>query len=504
MEMVWEVISPAITGIGSVLEALPMARISAASCADTPGWATRKSSSCCRVAPLVEAAGRTLSAITSVGVDVSGSLDAALEPPYSATIAGPAVTVTVVPFSPAGMAGAALPARTAAASAVAASKVNVALPLPITSQRTAVGTSARSTGRSAFRPVAAAACAAPATSRGSTLLRCMWPYPERSGRPLRSPTVSATGATWVGEKIDSHPAALADTTRPAATTGTTTAPIAQRRTATRGGVVRARPACAPSVMRWRRRARAASVEAVAASGRASSAAAKLASAATPRARCRQRSHRSRCSRSRLDPANLSSWTRRSAPSLRCRTSDLLSQRRFSAPHHCSDGSLLDAHRGGHRRIAEAAVAEHKHCGRPLRQPGQRSAQHPPVVGLLHCDGGVDGLCRGGGQLLTPRPSPVGAQDVQRGVRRGRAHPPSRPGLLAAVAAVKGEEGVLGDVLSLAAITEDARGDADHSGVFSAKDAIERLVGDLGDGGGDGHAPDGLSIHTCTAPPTPIL
>jgi hypothetical protein len=73
-----------------------------------------------------------------------------------------------------------------------------------------------------------------------------------------------------------------------------------------------------------------------------------------------------------------------------------------------------------------------------------------------------------------------------------------------VAAVKGEEGVLGDVLRLAAITQDASRDPDHSGVFSAKDAIERLVGGLGDGGGDGHAPNGLSIHTCTAPPTPIL
>jgi hypothetical protein len=68
-----------------------------------------------------------------------------------------------------------------------------------------------------------------------------------------------------------------------------------------------------------------------------------------------------------------------------------------------------------------------------------------------------------------------------------------------MAPVQGEERVLGDVFSAIAVAENARGDPDHSGVFGPKDAIERLVGGGGDGGGDGHAPDGLSIHTDTAP-----
>ncbi len=43
--------------------------------------------------------------------------------------------------------------------------------------------------------------------------------------------------------------------------------------------------------------------------------------------------------------------------------------------------------------------------------------------------------------------------------------------------------------------------ADDACVFGAKDAIERRVGRAGDGRRDTHAPDSLSIHTHTAPPT---
>jgi len=77
-------------------------------------------------------------------------------------------------------------------------------------------------------------------------------------------------------------------------------------------------------------------------------------------------------------------------------------------------------------------------------------------------------------------------------------------LVAAVSAVESEEGVLGDVLCAAAIAEDAGGDRHHPGILGPEDAIERLVSGRGDGGRDGHAPDGLSIHTDTAPPTPTM
>src|ERR1035437_1755499 len=102
--MVCEVIAPAMMGMGSVLDGWPIARISAASWGDTPGWARRKSSSCRRLAPLVDAVGRRVSAITSVGM-LSLSDVACGAAPYTASTAGPASTVTDVPSRPAGGSG---------------------------------------------------------------------------------------------------------------------------------------------------------------------------------------------------------------------------------------------------------------------------------------------------------------------------------------------------------------------------------------------------------------
>src|ERR1017187_725126 len=298
------------------------------------------------------------------------------------------------------MSGGGGPALAAAAAAVAASRVKVAIPCPTTSQRALAGTSAgRGEGCSTVSPELAAACAGPATCLGSRLGTFMRPYCERSGRPFSSLAVSVIGATVVGENTDSQPAALADTTRPATTTGTATTPSAQRRRRDDPGVGRARcPAFDPAAARLRSRPRACSTGADALIRVENSRVAYAASAATRSARRRQRSHLARWSRSLFEPANLSSCRRRSAPSLRCRTVNLLSQRRFSAAQHCSHVPLFHAHRGSNLRVAETTVAEDQHRSRAPRQPAECGAQQPAIVGPLDRGGGVERFRAGPGEL----------------------------------------------------------------------------------------------------------
>jgi hypothetical protein len=70
--------------------------------------------------------------------------------------------------------------------------------------------------------------------------------------------------------------------------------------------------------------------------------------------------------------------------------------------------------------------------------------------------------------------------------------------------VESKESVLGDVLGLGTVAEDPGGNADHPRVFRPEQPVEGAVGRGGGRGGDGHAPDGLSIHIHKAPPRLIL
>src|ERR1700694_1439094 len=75
----------------------------------------------------------------------------------------------------------------------------------------------------------------------------------------------------------------------------------------------------------------------------------------------------------------SSTIRRSVPSVRCATGDLLTQSVFRAPQHCSDLSDTYAECPGDLGVAEPARAQDQHRGRSGRQPGESFANPAPIL-----------------------------------------------------------------------------------------------------------------------------
>src|ERR1700674_2703920 len=191
-------------------------------------------------------------------------------------------------------------------------------------------------------------------------------------------------------------------------------------------------------------------------------------------------HSAQVSRWRL-PAPLcasgSSTIRRSVPSDRCATCDLLAQSGFRAPQQSSNLTDTDAECPGDFRVAEAAGAEHEHRGGLWCETGERFADLAPILAnleeLLWIENAI--ACFGSLSHLSLLPASRSAQPVQSRVR-GRAVQPCR-GVLSTgrMQAVEVDEDLLCHVLGLVLVQEDPVRNPGHPRVLGSEKGFERLV-----------------------------
>src|SRR5579859_1704413 len=176
-------------------------------------------------------------------------------------------------------------------------------------------------------------------------------------------------------------------------------------------------------------------------------------------------------------ASGSSTIRRSVPSFRCATSDLLAQAFLRAPQQCPDLSDTDSERLRDLRVAEPAGSQHEDGGGFRRQTRQR-LPHPATVLveldlLLRIERAVALLDRL--RDLAPLPAPRAAQPVQRRVG-GRTVEPRRRVLGAGgVQPVEVDEDFLGHVLGFVRVRQHTVGDAHHARVFGGEQSVKRVV-----------------------------
>src|SRR5438477_8026326 len=187
----------------------------------------------------------------------------------------------------------------------------------------------------------------------------------------------------------------------------------------------------------------------------------------------------------------SSTIRRSVPSVRCATSDLLAQSCFRASQQSSNLSDTDAERLGDLGVAEAAGSQHEHRGRPGRHPAERRAQVPAILIelglLLRVELAFALLLRMSDLPLLP--APRAAQPVQRSVRRGPMEPRGRVIGFRRVQPVEVDEDLLGHVLRFVRVGQNPVRDADDAGVFRCEEGLES--GLFRRGGGH---PTGTQVH----------
>src|ERR1700674_4871033 len=191
-------------------------------------------------------------------------------------------------------------------------------------------------------------------------------------------------------------------------------------------------------------------------------------------------HSAHVSRWRLSvplSASGSSTIRRSVPSERCATCDLLAQTGFRAPQQCSDLTDTNAESLGDLRVAETAGAEHKHRRGLWCEAGERFADLAPILAdleeLLWIENAIvffGSLCH-----LSLLPASRSAQPVQRRVSC-RAVQPSG-GVLRArrMQAVEVDEDLLRHVFGLVLVHQDSVCNPGHSRVLGFEEGFERLV-----------------------------
>src|SRR5438128_7947861 len=120
--------------------------------------------------------------------------------------------------------------------------------------------------------------------------------------------------------------------------------------------------------------------------------------------------------------------RRSVPSLRCRTVDLLAQGVVRPAQQRSHVSNLDTKRAGDLRVTQAAVPKHQQRCRALRKPPERAPDLAPSFRFLDrplrvrrgCLGWVERVCR-----LSLRAPPLATNHVECRMNRGRMQPTRR-------------------------------------------------------------------------------
>ncbi len=154
---------------------------------------------------------------------------------------------------------------------------------------------------------------------------------------------------------------------------------------------------------------------------------------------------------------------------------LLPQRLLGASQACADLAGAHPEGGPHLHVAESAVAERQHGRRPSGEPGQRRAQQTSVLPLLRDLLRVERrrVVIPGLGPFAPLPPPPAAQPVERRVDRGAVQPCGGVGGVGPVPAVEVDEDLLGHVLGLGAIGEDAVGDGHHPAVLGEEEPIER-------------------------------
>src|SRR5438445_2122733 len=176
-------------------------------------------------------------------------------------------------------------------------------------------------------------------------------------------------------------------------------------------------------------------------------------------------------------ASGSSTIRRSVPSVRCATGDLLAQRCLSAPQQSSNLSDAYAQRLGNLRVTQSARPHRqRRCGFGGQLAECRTHMAPVLIHLellLRVEGPL-ALPEGLGDL-SPLPAPRAAQPVERRVRSGTVQP-RRGGLRRrGVKPVEVDEDFLRHVLSLIRVGEDAVGDSHDACIFGCEKLLERFV-----------------------------
>ena len=108
----------------------------------------------------------------------------------------------------------------------------------------------------------------------------------------------------------------------------------------------------------------------------------------------------------------------------------------------------------------------------MRQPAQNAAHLRPALASDHRVLGTRGRTPDLHQQLPPVTAPLSAQRVERRVHGGNPHPSRRLLVIAAEAAVGGQEHVLGDVLGALCVTDHAVGQAHDGLVMVTKEGLE--------------------------------
>src|SRR6185312_2777666 len=370
------------------------------------------------VAPVDRAVGRSMVAMPRVGASLP------IAPPYFATTAGPASSVTEAP------------ARLPAMELKVTAALTRGCTISCSRAPTPAGTRA---GSFTGKPACAAACngeaagwAAPEdhvrVPNRSALDPfgvekppnvCPSPSLVSAATACRSLRLNEIGATWVGAKTVVSVAAAAV---PATTIAT--APIASavrsdmlgKRT-TRG---RARSGCrrllAPRACgdssSGCRRAQPLSTSGTSRGAENSWAAYAVSSAISSR-RALQWRQPATWSVTRSGTARGSSSSRRSIPSGTCLTVHLLSKRGLRPSEQSPNVSNLHPERIGDLYVAHAAVAHHKNRGRAARQPTQDATYVRPALALDYRFLGARQEAHGPRRQLTIVPTPLTSNRVQR-------------------------------------------------------------------------------------------
>jgi hypothetical protein len=149
-----------------------------------------------------------------------------------------------------------------------------------------------------------------------------------------------------------------------------------------------------------------------------------------------------------------------------------SKRALRSPEHSPHISNLHPERLGNLHVAHPAVAHHEDRGRAARQPTQDEAYLCPSFPIDHrvlrARQGPHDLYE---QLALVAP-PLPAKNIERRVHRGDPDPSSSLLVVAREPSVRGQEDILGDVLSALCMTDHAVGQAHDGPVMVAEERLE--------------------------------
>ena len=157
---------------------------------------------------------------------------------------------------------------------------------------------------------------------------------------------------------------------------------------------------------------------------------------------------------------------------------LLPERRLGPAEQCSDLAGADAERLGDLDVAEAAVAQREHGGGLRGQPAQGFPEPAAVLERLQDLVGVRAALRGRvegcARQLPALPALAAPYAVEGGVGGRPVEPGGGVGGVRGVAVVEVQEDLLGDVLRLGAIGDDALRDREHPTVLGDEEPLERV------------------------------